>query len=586
MLQGRPKKSDFHFIIEKMQTRLAAWKSRLLNRTGRMTLASSVLSSIPTYYMQINWLPQNICDSIDQTTRNFLWKGTNNKGIHLVNWKTVTSPKSIGGLSIRTARDANTSLLGKLVWDMVQSTNKLWVNILSNRYTSGSNTLHATTNSNSSPTWSSIIKAKDILSSGYVWHAGSGSSSFWFNHWSSHGLIGSLVPIIDVHDLHLTVREVFTSNGQPTQALYTNLPQALATSINNYRINFNERVEDTFIWKENVNGVYNAKSGYSWLLRNSVTTNNTPTMISWSWIWRLKIPEKFKLLVWLACHNAVPTLSLLRHRNMVNSAICSRCGNEDETLLHCLRDCSHSKIIWLKIGFTEPEFFVEGAPQIWLKTNATGARSTIFLAALWWTWRQRNQMCLSDEPWSLVRIQYQIQHAVEAIENALHSEIIPTPGRTVRWNENNFNSFVLNVDGSCLGTPIRAGFGGIIRNYAGLFLKGFSGYITASSDILFAELTAIHRGILLAIDLGIEEMVCYSDSMISIQLLTVHAITYHAYAVLLQDIRDLLSSRNFTLHHCLREGNQCADFLAKLGATSNEEFSTYDTSPSHGDIHE
>ncbi|XP_039686921.1 uncharacterized protein [Medicago truncatula] len=189
-------------------------------------------------------------------------------------------------------------------------------------------------------------------------------------------------------------------------------------------------------------------------------------------------------------------------------------------------------------------------------------------------------MCFSNEPWSLVRIQFQVQHAVEAIENALHSEVITTPGRTVRWNENNFNSFVLNVDGSCLGTPIRAGFGGIIRNYASLFLKGFSGYITASSDILFAELTAIHRGILLAIDLGIEEMVCYSDSMISIQLLTMHAITYHAYAVLLQDIKDLLSSRNFTVHHCLREGNQCADFLAKLGATSNEEFSTYDTSPS------
>lgn len=63
--------------------------------------------------------------------------------------------------------------------------------------------------------------------------------------------------------------------------------------------------------------------------------------------------------------------------------------------------------------------------------------------------------------------------------------------------------------------PIRAGFGGIIRNSAGLFLKGFSGYISTSFDILFAELTAIHRGILLAIDSDIDEMVCYSDSMLS-----------------------------------------------------------------------
>jgi hypothetical protein len=87
ILKGRPKRSDFLFIIEKMQNRLASWKGKLLNKAGRLTLASSVLSSIPTYYMQLNWLPQNICDNIDQTTRNFIWKGNNNKGVHLVNWK-------------------------------------------------------------------------------------------------------------------------------------------------------------------------------------------------------------------------------------------------------------------------------------------------------------------------------------------------------------------------------------------------------------------------------------------------------------------------------------------------------------------
>ena len=74
ILKGRAKRSDFLFIIEKMQTRLASWKNRLLNKPGRLTLASSVLSSIPSYYMQIVWLPQNICDSIDQTTRNFIWR--------------------------------------------------------------------------------------------------------------------------------------------------------------------------------------------------------------------------------------------------------------------------------------------------------------------------------------------------------------------------------------------------------------------------------------------------------------------------------------------------------------------------------
>lgn len=121
ILKRRAKRSDFLYIIEKMQSRLASWKNKLLNKPGRLTLASSVLSAIPSYYMQITWLPQNICDSIDQTTRNFIWRYSNNKGIHLVGWNKIAHPKHLGGLGIRPAREANISLLGKLVWELVQS---------------------------------------------------------------------------------------------------------------------------------------------------------------------------------------------------------------------------------------------------------------------------------------------------------------------------------------------------------------------------------------------------------------------------------------------------------------------------------
>ena len=192
IIKGRPKRSDFFFIIDKMHSRLASWKNKLLSKPGRLTLASSVLSSIPSYYMQINWMPQSICDSIDKTTRDFLWKDTNNKGINLVNWQKV---KHLGGLGIHTARETNTSLLGKLVWDMVQSTNKLWVHLLSNKYIGGRDFLQASIQSNSSPSWSSIIRAKNILKQGYSWRAGSGSSSFWFNHWSTKVLLVIMFPL-------------------------------------------------------------------------------------------------------------------------------------------------------------------------------------------------------------------------------------------------------------------------------------------------------------------------------------------------------------------------------------------------------
>jgi len=258
-----------------MYSRLASWKNKLLNKPGRLTLASSVLSSIPSYYMQINWLSQSICDSIDKATRDFIWKGTDNKGINLVNWHKVTTPKHLGGLGIRTARETNTSLLGKLVWDMVQSSNKLWVQLLSNKYIGGWNFLQASIQTNSSPSWSSIIRAKNILNHGYSWHAGSGSSSFWFNNWSTHGLIGNHVPIIDIHDLHLIVKDVFSVAGLHAQELYTNLPSESVDFINSTHFRFNTAIEDSFIWARNKNGNYTTKSGYDWLLSLKVTIDDT-----------------------------------------------------------------------------------------------------------------------------------------------------------------------------------------------------------------------------------------------------------------------------------------------------------------------
>lgn len=100
IFKGRARKVDFDFIVEKMQSRLASWKHRFLNKAGRLALASSVLSSIPNYYMQIYWLPQSICAQIDKTTRDFIWKGNSNKGICLVGWEKITMPKRIGGLEI------------------------------------------------------------------------------------------------------------------------------------------------------------------------------------------------------------------------------------------------------------------------------------------------------------------------------------------------------------------------------------------------------------------------------------------------------------------------------------------------------
>jgi len=66
----------------------------------------------------------------------------------------------------------------------------------------------------------------------------------------------------------------------------------------------------------------------------------------------------------------------------------------------------------------------------------------------------------------------------------------------------------------------------------GLFLSTFTGMISHYDDILLAELTAIYHGLRMAIDMGIDDLACYSDSLLSINLIKGDTPHYHIYAIL------------------------------------------------------
>jgi len=162
-------------------------------------------------------------------------------------------------------------------------------------------------------------------------------------------------------------------------------------------IKFNPSIEDAFIWNSNKNGTYTTKSGYSWLLSHTNTVTHFNTSLSWSCIWKLKLPEKLKFLFWLACHNSAPTLLLLNHRNIAPLVVCSPCGLEDETFLHCVHDSTFSRAIWHHAGFLDTSFFANMEVSVWLKDGSMGTQSFLFASSVWWAWRHRNLMCLNNE---------------------------------------------------------------------------------------------------------------------------------------------------------------------------------------------
>lgn len=63
---------------------------------------------------------------------------------------------------------------------MFQYSNKLWVDLLSDKYDDGACLLYATTWPSNSTTWSTIIHAKNYLKSGLISHGAQGHATFLF----------------------------------------------------------------------------------------------------------------------------------------------------------------------------------------------------------------------------------------------------------------------------------------------------------------------------------------------------------------------------------------------------------------------
>lgn len=86
---------------------------------------------------------------------------------------------------------------------------------------------------------------------------------------------------------------------------------------------------------------------------------------------------------------------------------------------------------------------------------------------------------------------------------------------------------------------------------------------------------ALPKGLQLTWNMGIQKLVCYSDSLHAIELIQKPEHQFHTYAAIIQNTKDLLKNKGeVSLIHNLREGNRAADFMEKLGANQDSHWFT------------
>ncbi|KAJ1403836.1 Ribonuclease H-like superfamily [Sesbania bispinosa] len=134
--------------------------------------------------------------------------------------------------------------------------------------------------------------------------------------------------------------------------------------------------------------------------------------------------------------------------------------------------------------------------------------------------------------------------------------------RLVRWERPNDGVLALNTDGSVMLQ--KCGYDGLLRTSDGRWLQGFFGELCAK-DISFGESYAIWKGLNICWNGNYCAVRCWTDSKLVVSLIAQDNVHFHHHSALIIAIKDLLSQDwDAPVLHVLREGNSCADFLAKL----------------------
>ena len=151
----------------------------------------------------------------------------------------------------------------------------------------------------------------------------------------------------------------------------------------------------------------------------------------------------------------------------------------------------------------------------------------------------------------------------------------------IRWEKPASNWSKLNSDGSFVHNIGISGGGGLIRNSDGDWIMGFARNIGSTSSEA-AELWVLRDGLTLCHQLKLMAVEVELDAKLIVNAITNNSCCHSALSPFIDDCRKLLSQLpQVKVLHCYWEANFCADALAKMGISQEQDFILYPLPPTH-----
>jgi hypothetical protein len=405
-------KAMWRDLEDLMARRLAPWKRLYLSKGGRVALIKSTLSNLPTYLLSLFPIPADVAKRIEKIQRDFLWGGLNEEvKLHLVDWDTVCSPISEGGLGIRNVRKFNQALLGKWLWRCAHEGEAWWRSVLVAKYGStwGGWRFCDITEAHGVGLWKFICMGWRNFKRHFRFDPGDGSKiSFWEDVWCGETSLKDSFPglfsIASLKEASIADNVERSNDVVQWNIVFTRLihdweVEVLASFYSRlYSFKFRGHLEDKLWWIPFSKGSFEVSTFYRVL--------SPPGSISFPWkaIWRTKAPPRVAFFAWTAARSKILTIDNIRRRDMIVVNRCWLCESDEESVDHLLFHCGVVYALWnvifsrFGLCWVMPDSVRELLACWWTggRTRSAVVWKMIHLCLMWCIWRERNDRCFED----------------------------------------------------------------------------------------------------------------------------------------------------------------------------------------------
>ncbi|KAM7498823.1 hypothetical protein LguiA_023237 [Lonicera macranthoides] len=417
--------------------------------------------------------------------------------------------------------------------------------------------------------------------------------SLWNDTWCGKYKLSDYTTVNADELEEMKVNDIISANNMwDTSVIDHLIPFQCKMDIMNTPLPVCTNLEVSPSWMGTSSGKFSIKSCY-----DIIAYGNDSDEENWSWLWKLKIPLKLILFIWTLRHGKNLNNSHRMIRDMTNDESCKLCGlieNNDHIFFcglienndHIFRFCNRAVMVWNSYPVNISALHdVNVTFRSWLdgnlisKTHNSGNRkaNVNFISVLWSTWKARNIFQFEN---SLLRKEEIVKEAMFFAKDIKSSfqQVSSSPNLKepvlIRWNFPRAGTIKLNTDGSSMGNPGPTGFRGLARDDQGKWMSGFAGFIR-NAMILKAELWAAREAMVLIKDKGWLGAIVEVDSANVLDLINSNDWEDHPLKVLIKDCKQIALEMSLDIQHTLREGNRCADAMAKLGVNQLESLVVY-----------